>query len=208
MILYENITEEAFGLAIDLAREKLKLRDLEDICTKSGAEPYDEKRVRIMYLNEPYLVDLRSGEIVQEGNGELLPLRDRIIILHYLVDAKGTPFTGKLLTYAQIEGGRFYFPVFHKRTIEPMIRNFAQNPESLISASKKFGGERERYGDASVSFKPLPRIKLFMVVWKGDSEVPPNGNILFDRNITDYLCAEDIAVITEILTWKVIRSKP
>lgn len=206
MILYENITEEAFGLAIDLAREKLRTRDLNDICDKTGAEPYDSTRIRLSYLNEPYLVDIRSGEIKHEEKEEKPQLRDKIIMLHYLVDAKGTPLTGKLLTYAQIEGGRFYFPVFQKRTIDPMIRTFSQDPDSLIRRAEKYGGERERYGDLSVSFRPLPKIKIYMVIWKGDNEVPPNGNILFDRNIVDYLCAEDIAVLTEILTWRLIRS--
>lgn len=206
MILYENITEEAFGLAVKIATDKLRNLSVDEICTKTGAEKVDEDKLILKYLNIPYYVDLKSGRIVDTKDEDVLPLRDRIILLHYLTDAKGSPFSGKLITYAQIEGGRFYFPVFHKRTVEPMIRFFSEKPEILIEVSKDLEAQRERYGDVSISLMPLPHIKMYLILWKGDDDVPPNGNILFDKNITDYLCAEDIAVLTEIVTWKLIKS--
>ncbi|MCS7281265.1 MAG: DUF3786 domain-containing protein [Desulfobacterota bacterium] len=206
MILYENITEEAFGLAIKMAQEKLAKMDVEDICSRTGSKKIDEERIMVSYLNNPYRVEIKTGRILDGDGNETLPLRDRIILLHYLTDAKGSPETGKLITYAQIEGGRFYFPVFHKRTVEPMVRFFSSDPEKLLEVSKTLGGQRERYGDLSISLFPLPLVRMYMILWKGDEDVPPNGNILFDKNITDYLCAEDIAVLTEIVTWKLIKS--
>lgn len=207
MILYENITEEAFGLAIKMAVEKLSRLSADEVCKRTGAELLSQGKIMIRYLNEPYYVDLKDGRISNYKNEEELPLRDRIIILHYLTEAKGSPFTGKLLTYAQMEGGRFYFPVFHKRTVEPMVRFFSEKPEMLLEASRNFGAQRERYGDISVSILPLPMVKMYLILWKGDVDVPPNGNILFDRNVTDYLCAEDIAVLTEIVVWKIIKAQ-
>lgn len=207
MILYENITEEAFGLALRMASEKLMGLGVKDVCEKTGAQIVNDQTVMIRYLNQPFFVDLKTGRIVDEKNEDSLPLRDKIIILHYLASAKGSPFTQKLITYAQIEGGRFYFPVFYKRTVEPIVKFFSENTEMLIEASKKLGAEKERYGDVSVSILPLPRVKMYMILWRGDGEVPSSGNILFDKNITDYLCAEDIAVLTEIVVWTLIKGK-
>jgi hypothetical protein len=43
------------------------------------------------------------------------------------------------------------------------------------------------------------------VLWKGDEEVSPNGNILFDANISDYLSTEDVTVLCETITWKLVK---
>jgi len=206
MILYENITEEAFGFAIKKAVQKLAELKAGEVCNKTGGEKISEDMIRIKYLNMPYLVELKSGKILDSENKESLPLRDKIILLHYLTDAKGSPITGKLISYAQIEGGKFYFPVFHKRTVEPMIRFFAKDPEKLLKVSEVIGAKRERYGDLSISLSPLPFVKIYFIFWRGDEDIPPNGNILFDKNITDLLCAEDIAVLTEIVTWRIIKA--
>ncbi|MCX7857283.1 MAG: DUF3786 domain-containing protein [Deltaproteobacteria bacterium] len=206
MILYENITEEAFGLAVRIAADKLKALDPNGVCERTGAQIFDNETIQIEYLNSPYYVNLRTGAILDKDNKDSLQLRDKIILLHYLVDAKGSPPSGKLITYAQIEGGKFYFPVFHKRTVEPMIKYFSDKPELLIEVSEPLGAQKERYGDTSISLYPLPLVKMYIILWKGDEDIPANGNILFDKNVTDYLCAEDIAVLTEIVVWRLIRS--
>lgn len=206
MILYQNITEESFGLALDLAVKKLTFLDPEELCKKTGASLVGEQRILLPYLSQPYFINLQNGQIsLQEDLKVEIPLKDRILILHYLTQAKGTPLTNRLITYAQIQGGRFYCPAFQKRTIEPILSCFGNQPAKLVEIARNFGGERASYGDASVSFYPFPFVKIVIVLWRGDEEVPPNGNILFDKNITDYLSAEDIAVVSETLIWKLIR---
>ncbi len=206
MILYHNITEESFGLAFELASKRLAAMDLNELCKKTGAIPIDDKRVMLNYLNRHYLIDIINSHISpkDEEEGEI-PFKDKILILHYLTQAKGTPFTNRLITYAQIQGGRFYCPVFQKRTVEPILRCFGKDPEKLLEISRVFNGSKAPYGDASVKLDPFPMVRFFIILWRGDDEIPPNGNILFDKNITDYLSAEDIAVLSETIIWKLIN---
>lgn len=206
MILYQNITEESFGLALELAMKRLISLKYEELCKKTGALFIDSQTILLNYFHHPYLVDLQSGKIsLQEDPTSEVSLKDRILILHYLTQARGTTLTHRLITYAQIQGGRFYCPAFQKRTIEPILNEFGSKPESIIEVARELGGERAPYGDVSVYFHPFPLIKLVIILWRGDEEVSPNGNILFDKNITDYLSAEDIAVLSETLIWKLIR---
>jgi hypothetical protein len=180
--------------------------DSEDLCKKTGAIYIDSDRVMINYLNRLYIINLRTSEIsTEQGVKEGIPLKDAILILHYLTQAKGTPLTNKLVTYAQIQGGRFYCPVFQKRTIEPILKAFGDKIESIVEPARKIGGKMERYGDVSVSIDPFPNIRFFIILWRGDDEIPSNGNILFDKNITDYLTAEDIVVLSETIIWKLIN---
>ncbi len=206
MILYHNITEESFGLALELAIKKLTTMNPEELCKKTGVSLLDPHRIILPYFSQPHIVNLKDGQVsLQEDPKTEIPLKDRILLLHYLTQAKGTPWTHRLVTYAQIQGGRFYCPTFQKRTIEPILNCFGGQPETLIEVARSLGGERASYGDASVSFYPFPLVKIVIVLWRGDEEVSPNGNILFDKNITDYLSAEDIAVLSETLIWRLIR---
>jgi hypothetical protein len=49
-------------------------------------------------------------------------------------------------------------------------------------------------------------VSLGLVLWKGDEEFPPEGNILFDSSITGYLPVEDIVILAETVVWKLIKA--
>ncbi len=205
MRLYEDISKEGFDLAFKLACMKLASMTPEEICPNSGASRIDANNILIRYLDRPYQVDISSGGISPEGKKGDVPVKDQILILHYLTQAKGTPFTNKIINYGQIEGGKFYVPAFIKRSIDPLLKCFGHRPELLLEVAQRIGGARAAYGDVSVSIDPFPRVRIFFILWKGDDEFPPNGNILFDGNIPHYLASEDVCVLTETVVWKLVR---
>jgi hypothetical protein len=205
MSLYHNASEEGFELAYELACKKLTRMSPEDLCRRTGARPVDQNRITIDYLNRPYLVDISNASISLEDEEEKIPIKDRILILHYLTQATGAPFTNKLIGYAQIQGGKFYCPVFQKRTLDPILKCFGDKPESLLDVAQRLGGRRSDHGDLSVSMDAFPFVRIVIILWRGDDDVPSGGNILFDKNITDYLSSEDVAVLSETLIWKLIN---
>ncbi|MEW6376134.1 MAG: DUF3786 domain-containing protein [Thermodesulfobacteriota bacterium] len=209
MELYPNTSEEGFELAYEIACKKLASMDLREVCRKSGAQYVDQNRIIVHYLNRPYLITLPDVEISLKDEDEKIPIKDRILILHYLTQATGAPYTNQLITYGQIEGRTFYCPVFVKRNLEPILSCFGDRPELLVDVAQKFGGKRTNYGDVSVSIDAFPMARIFIIIWRGDDEVPHGGNILFDGNIKNYLASEDVCVLTEILTWRLINlAKP
>jgi hypothetical protein len=205
MCSYEDISKEGFELALNLATKKLSSMKAEEICRNSGASRIDDDSILIQYLNRPYQVAISTGEISPEDKKENVPVKDQILILHYLTQAKGTPFTNKVITYGQIEGGKFYVPAFIKRSIDPLLKCFGHRPELLLEVAQRMGGTKAAYGDVSVSIDPFPRVRIFFILWKGDDEFPPNGNILFDGNISHYLMSEDVCVLTETVVWILVR---
>jgi hypothetical protein len=48
-------------------------------------------------------------------------------------------------------------------------------------------------------------VPITIILWQGDDELAPQGNILFDATISDYLSTEDITVLCEILTWRLVK---
>jgi hypothetical protein len=201
--------EQGFGLSYKLAREQLtKISDMQEQCRKSGAQYIEPNEIVINYLNQPYHITLPDVELSLEDSSMEVPLKDKILILHYFVGAKGTPATGKLITYKQLVGGVSYFPAFSQRAIAPLVNHFGKNPELLIKAAAKLGGRGGDYGDVSVNINAFEHIPITLVLWKGDEELAPNGNILFDSNISDYLSTEDITVLCETIIWKLVKDIP
>lgn len=164
MSLYPNTFEEGFELAYELGCKKLAGMDLEEICRKSGAQYVDRNRIILHYLNRPYWITLPDVDISLKEKDEKVPIKDRILILHYLTRATGAPFTNKLITYGQIEGGKFYCPVFVRRNLDPILNCFGDKPEVLIEVSKKLGGERSHYGDVSICINVFPMVRIFIII--------------------------------------------
>jgi hypothetical protein len=198
--------ESGFDLSYKLARERLAgMDDIPGQCCKSGARLVDTKNIVLNYLNERYRITVPDGEISMEGSDGEVALRDKILILHYFIGAKGTPATGKLIAYKQLVGGVSYFPAFSQRAIGPLVRGFGRNPELLIESATQLGGRRATQGDVSMTINVFERVPVTLVLWRGDEEVAPNGSILFDANISDYLATEDVTVLCETLVRKMVK---
>jgi hypothetical protein len=148
---------------------------------------------------------LPDVKILSEDGSTEASLRDKILILHYFAGAKGTPPTGKLITYKQLAGGISYFPAFSRRAIAPLVKHFGKSPEMLRNAAAKLGGREADYGDVSVTVNAFAHVPITLVIWRGDEELAPNGNILFDSNISDYLSTEDVTVLTETIIWRLVK---
>jgi len=204
--LLPDIQEQAHELAYKLACEKLGSKDIEEICGKTGAQRMDSNKIIIEYLNRPYLITLPDIEILLKDSEEEVPLKDRILILHYLTLAKGTPATNRLITFKQLPGGASYFPAFSQRATKPLLSHFGKEPELLTDAAAKLGGCKANYGDVAITINAFPRVPITFALWRGDDEFPPRGSIMFDASISAYLSTEDITVLCETIIWRLVKS--
>jgi len=203
-----GVRQIAHELASKIARERLaEIKDIELQCRKSGARYLaDEKSIVLEYLNCPYRITLPEGEVSFGASAEIVPPRDKILILHYFIRAKGTPLTGRLITYKELQEGINYYPTFLKRAIDPIISSFKDQPERLPEIAASLGGHKTDYGDIAVTIRAFANAPLTIVLWRGDKEFPPEGNILFDSTIGDYLPTEDVTILCEIIAWKLVRN--
>lgn len=195
-------------VAYALACEKLAGVDIEQQCRRSGAQYQvkgSERTVTIRYLNQSYLITLPDIDISLPDSAEKVPLRDRILIMHYLILAKGTPLSGELIAFRELPGGNVYYPTFVKRTTNRLTDHFGKDAALLVRAGENLGGYRADYGDAAVVIDAFSRVPITLVLWQGDDEFPPQVNLLFDSTISDYLDTEDVTVLCENLTWRLIN---
>jgi len=201
--------EYGHELAYKLACEQLaQLDNIEQQCLKSGARYQvkdSQKTITLEYLNQSYQITLPDIDISLIDSEQAVPIRDKILILHYFTRAKGTPLTNKIIAYKELPEGTNYFPTFYKRAIKPLLDHFGREPERLIDAAEKLGGHRADYGDVAVTINAFSYVPITLVLWRGDEEFNPEGNILFDSTISDYLPTEDINILCETISWKLVR---
>ena len=204
----QNNLGYGYEAAYKLACEQLaEIDDLKQQCLKSGThyqEIESKKVIVIEYLNQSHIISLPDIEI-SLMDGKEVSLRDRILVLHYLALAKGTPLTNKMLTFKDLPEGRNYFRTFSKRTIEPLLRYFGGEPHRLVDAAGSIGGHKSDYGDVSVTIDAFSKVPVTIVMWQGDAEFTPSGSIMFDASISDYLHNYDITVLCETITWRLIN---
>jgi len=148
--------------------------------------------------------------VVRHGQGlvdsaEKVSIRDKVLILHYFTSAKGTPATNRLVTFRELPEGSIYAPTFAKRAIKPLLDHFGKKPHLLIDISEKLGGYKADYGDTAVTINAFSRVPITIILWRGDDEFAPQGNMVFDATISDYLSTEDITVLCETIAWRLIN---
>jgi len=133
-----------------VCKQVASISNIEQQCLRSGAECHviDSQRVVFLrYLNQSYQITLPNINITLVDSNEEVPIRYKILILHYFVHAKGTPLTNKLIAYKELPNGVIYFPTFSKRAIKPLVDYFGKDPEKLLRFAEKLGGKRASYGD-------------------------------------------------------------
>jgi hypothetical protein len=200
--------DQAYKLAHNIALGKLEaISDYEEQCRRSGSQfqtAASQKSAIIKYLDHFYTLSLPDGKITPAEDSEKLSERDELVILHYFITARGTPPTNKLITFGDLPEGVVYQPTFIKRTMQPLLNNFGREPDTLLLWTQKMAGYRADYGDMSVTINAFKNVPVTFVIWQGDDEFPSRGSVLFDANITDYLPTEDITVLCEMITWRIV----
>jgi hypothetical protein len=205
---YKNY-EYGYNLAYELAGKQMAATgDLKQRCLRSGA---DYKRagskeiITLEFLNQNYRITLPNIEVSLVGGGAEVPISDKILILHYLTLASGTPLSNKPIAFQELPEGASYLRTFSKRSIEPLVKYFGGEPERLVEVAKRLGGGKADYGDAAVTINGFKMVPVTLVLWGGDEEFPARGNILFDSTVPEYLSTYDITVLCEAITWRLVR---
>ena len=201
--------EYAYALAYKLAAEELNHRDIRKLCQRSGArylEKNAQRAIVLAYLNRSHQVTLPDVDITLVDSQEAVSMREKVLILHYLTLARGTPATGRVITFKELPEGPVYFPTFAKRTVDPLLDHFGKEPYRLLDTAGKLGGHRADYGDVAVTINVFPSVAITLVLWRGDAEFAPSASIIFNASITDYLSTEDITVLCETVIWKLVKS--
>lgn len=191
------------------AEEKLKKADLRRLAELAAVDIRGPEEgvvtLCVPFFGTPCLIRVgRNVEVRREADNGDVPLPEKILLCHYLLHASSESPSGELITFREIPDGHFYFDAFQRRARDPFLATFGNHPERFRRCAQVLGGQTVEIGDVGRSFQVLPRIAIRLVLWVGDEEFPPEAGILFDTCIKDRLSAEDIAVLSGMLVYRLM----
>jgi hypothetical protein len=196
-----------YAHAFELAAESLREKTPRDVALNSGVD-YDpgKSTLHVTFINRPVDVKLPEITLRYHDSEEVIPLTEQVLILHYLNRADGKPLDNELITYREVPAGEFYYAAFLKRAELPLLKAFGAHPERLADLAPVMGGQLVKgQGDMSVQFPALPCVPITLVIWGGDEEFEPTGKVLFDKSISHYLSTEDIAWLSGMIVYRLMR---
>jgi hypothetical protein len=164
--------------------------------------------IRMEFLGKTVLIRWPMLNTAFEETGASLPIQQQILLLHYLegaVKSPGVRLKGEWISYQEVPDGRFYLDAFMRRAKKPLVEAFGQEPDRLMPLAKAlYGAIPFDQGDISVLIRATPKIPVALIMWRGDEEFPPDGNILFDRTVSSFLSAEDIAWLAGMIVYPLV----
>jgi hypothetical protein len=220
----ESDSPPPFERALELGRHDLATMDPRDVAHRSGAT-YEELsaaadsgdeptsgiragRFKVNLWAKEYSIYCPQGTVSESETNEEPAAAIQIILLHYLINADGTPPVDEWIAFRQLPGGQAYEGAFRQRAPLPLAAAFDANPSEVTAAAEALGGTALSYGDVSYLFRALPRLRMAVVFYRSDDEFPASANVLFDGAAENCLPTEDLAVLGELLADLILQGAP
>ena len=198
-----NLNKGNYQLVLNHIRSQFEKLNLEIAASLSNSL-YDSKSnvITLKFINNTLNITYPEASITTENNKTINDICEKILILRFLVNANPINRKVNYITYKEVDGGYVYYNNFYNRTIRVFINKYSKNINLFKQDMEKIGGEKLNLGDASYKVKFINDTYVIFILWEGDEELEPSGNILFTSNVVDYFNAEDLAVIPDIILKK------
>ncbi len=197
-----------YRMALEITEKQLRKRAPLHLCRLSGARFRGQERdsglITLKFLNRTIKITW-PDLLFSQDSGQEIPIKERIVILHYLNGAQGKDLAGEWIAFQDIPSARFYLDAFNRRVKYPLVKGFGGQPHRLLPLARElYGADAGSFGDASVLVQALPKIPVTLTIWIGDEEFSPDGAILFDLTIKDILSAEDISELSSMVVYPLL----
>ncbi|HOB86114.1 MAG TPA: DUF3786 domain-containing protein [Bacillota bacterium] len=199
-----------YQAVLEKARREFAEKNCLEMARFSGAglslyAPLSWREFTVPLLGRLYRVLWPTGEVFQYGTNKEASLPTSILLLHYLSQSKGSPAHGRWIPFNQLWGGSSFFNAYRKRALEPLADFFGKRRALFRQLLELRLNARPGKVPETFLFIALPRLPLLVRLDSGDGEAPSRATILFDAGANEYLPTEDLAVLAELFTARMLR---
>ena len=199
-----------YTAVLEQARREFAAKNSMEMARFSGAAltlypPASWREFTLPYLGRIYRISWPAGEVLSYSTGKEAPTATAIILIHYLTRAAGKPPAGKWIPFRHLWGGDAFNTAFQKSCPAPLEKFFGKKSSLFARLVQERLHARPAREASSFIVMALPRLPLLRRLAEGDGEIPPRATILFDETANDYLVTEDLAVLGQQLTARLLR---
>ena len=196
-----------YDIALEQAIQEMKGVDPHAVASKSGAE-YDKGQFKLPFFNRTFIIHFPEIRVEEFAVASLPPQWLQVLLLHYLLRAKGIPVADEWIAYRNLPGAYIFERRFISMAITPLQHAFGDDVESFRKAGLALGGTpMTRTGDAAFRFLAFPKIPVACIFYLGEEEMPSRINMLFDAAAHIYLHTEDLSLVGTYLSTALQKSK-
>jgi len=190
--------QQNLNRAIDLGFDRLADQAEEQARWLGGEAAGDVWRVPV--LEDVIAVD-RAARRLTTAAGRPVGPHWAILVLHYLAIRSRPEKLPPLVTFADLPTARSYAGVYQGRVIARLCGTAGRTAEKLTAAAESLGARPVEIeeGDLAFDFDLFPRLAHRLIWHAPDDEFPASATLLLPPNIEEYLCSEDIVVLSECL---------
>ncbi len=199
--LKRDMAQEALQWAKERA-SSMEIKDLPERLGGSLVENGGEDALELPYFNDSIMITKNN---ISKKDGTELTRWEQVFLYNHLAQGGSKRPTGTWKGFVEFPNtvSKMKSMVNHVET--PLKERFKGKIEELRAAGKHIGGEdvtaKYNSADLTLSFKPLPRVPIMLLFWKGgkDEEFEPEVKLSFDETITEHLDLESIVFLSEAL---------
>ncbi len=130
--------------------------------------------------------------------------------LYILRGSRSRP-DGQFVTLAELAGPLFKQGDYSRSALEqPVVKRFRKRLPELLSIAATVGGRQggeAGLGGISLIFDSLPHIPFQLIFYDQDDEFPARATLLFDRNATQLIDFEVLAVLATIFVQSLTKTE-
>jgi hypothetical protein len=162
---------------------------------------YDKEYVYIPFFNREFTINRYTADITGSVYKKCDCYIEKLLILHHLHFHKTcAKNSGVMVPFRGIRECADFEPAYQKTTVTPFITYFNRKTSLLKKRAYNIGGQITSYGDISFTVNAFPLVPIQFIFWNGDEELPASANILFDKNIAQFIHPESIPVLANVGT--------
>ncbi len=170
----EQNGEDYLGNLLSAVRQT----DLAAAADRIGAR-YENGRLTLKIMGKNFKVDAhgRLSADIHVNPWVAVPF------LQYVLNARGTPASGKWVSLRELAEGKERYPLFQKRCEAAMQRVADIYPDLFNDMVHLFNARqvpRQFQSDISVVLEPLPKVPIMICYWRPEDGMASNLKVFFD----------------------------
>ncbi len=179
--------------------ENLQNRPAELAAAATGAS-LDKGRFQLPILGRQHLVDPVHRQVQDLSRlGVRVDYNTALVLVTHLSRGQEVPPAGRMISPAELPGGRALFAGPHALPMEPITGLFGRDPDGLVRRARELGGETYEGADVAVCLPGLPRVHLYLLLWLADEEFPAQAAPGVDANVLHHLDLDGLLSLCHLM---------
>jgi hypothetical protein len=169
---------------------------------------WDGSVFRVVLIGIDYTVDPVNQRIIRTFQVDHpVSYQAGVVLLTTLAASKGVPPSGRMAVPQELPGGRMFFTGPHAVANEPLAKAFEKDSSRLIDRALGLGGESIEGADIAIRIPGLPHVPLYVLLWRGDREVPARAVIGIDDRAHFHLDLAGVFALTNLLVERLRKTE-